>query len=249
MAKNKAKDKTLFKKYPYDDLYKIAIATIQDARGGILIIPVNFFTDERSGALRKQFLSRYEVIRLNIYLDSMFDNTDYNVCSFFFVRKNTNKKIAEINTYIYDDDKEIENFQLVLEEKYSYRVGGEYFDMLSKTKALFSRITETKKDNPTHINIVCIDKVNEPLHFYYSQEPYYGKQSDRNVATLSFKGILTEDFEKKLINAANKNINNFRDSTHNLCFTNYRDRHRKRIGFTEAYKIMSMTYNILLKNK
>ena len=249
LAKNKAKDKALFSKYLYDDLYKIAISTIKGAKGGILIIPLNFFTDERSASLRKEFLSEYDIIRLNIYFDTMFDSTDYNVCSFFFKKKEKVSESMYINTYTYENKKIIENFNLSLNKKYNYRIGGEYFYKLSKIKPLFSRVTEIKRENPTHINVVCIDKTNEPLHFYYSETPYYGKLTDRNIATLSFEGKLAEGFEKQLINKANKSINNFRRENHNLCFTNYRDRHRKRIGFLDAYKIMSIAYNELLKEQ
>ena len=220
---------------------------MKNANGGILIIPLNFFTDERSANLREEFLSKYDIVRLNIYFDSMFDNTDYNVCSFFFKKKTTISQSMEIDTYTYENKELIENFKIILNKKYNYRIGGEYFYNLSKVKSLFSRITEDKREHPTHINIVCIDKTNEPLHFYYSEQPYYGKSTDRNIATLSFNGELTEDFERQLIEAANKNISIFRLENHNLCFTNYRDRHRKRIGFTEAYKIMTLVYNKLSK--
>ena len=243
LAKNKAKDKTLFNIYPYDDLYKIAISTMNNALGGILIIPINFLTDERSASLRKVFFKQYDIVRLNIYLDSMFDNTDYNVCSFFFKRKTNDNTSINIDAHIYEEKKEVENFTFNLNKEYSYRIGGEFFNDLSAVKSVFSRITETKRDNSTHINIVCIDKTNEPLHFYYDETPYYGKQTDRNIATLSFNGELTPEFEKQLIDEANKYINDFRALNHNLCFTNYRDRHRKRIGFTEAYQIMTVIYN------
>ena len=245
LAKNKAKDKTLFNIYPYDDLYKIAMSTMNNALGGILIIPINFLTDERSASLRDTFLKQYDIVRLNIYLDSMFDNTDYNVCSFFFKRKTSDSTSVSIDTHIYEEKKEIENFVFTLNKEYSYRIGGEFFNDISAVKPIFSRVTETKRDNPTHINIVCIDKTNEPLHFYYDETPYYGKQTDRNIATLSFNGELEPEFEKQLIDEANKYINDFRALNHNLCFTNYRDRHRKRIGFTEAYQIMTVIYNKL----
>ena len=216
---------------------------MNNALGGILIIPINFLTDERSASLRKVFFKQYDIIRLNVYLDSMFDNTDYNVCSFFFKRKVNDNTSVSIDTHIYENKKEIENFIFTLHKEYSYRIGGEFFNDISIVKPIFSRITETKRDNPTHINIVCIDKTNEPLHFYYDETLYYGKQTDRNIATLSFNGELTPEFEKQLIDEANKYINDFRALNHNLCFTNYRDRHRKRIGFTEAYQIMTVIYN------
>ena len=87
LAKNKAKDKMIFNKYPYDDLYKIALSTMLEAEGGILVIPLNFFTDEKSKEIRNLFLSKFWVLRLNVYLTQMFDETAYNVCSFAFKRQ------------------------------------------------------------------------------------------------------------------------------------------------------------------
>ena len=127
-------------------------------------------------------------------------------------------------------------------------MGGDFFYKLKEQKPLFGRITEKKRDNPTHINIICIDKVNDPLHFYYSDEYYYGKESDRNLATLSSEIELSEELTNKLIIEANFIINNFRKDTYNLSLTNYRDRNRKRIGFTEAYQIMTLAYHNIINN-
>lgn len=55
LAKNKAKEKTIFNKYDVDDLYKATLLSILDCEGGILIIPTNFITDERTGVVRKKF--------------------------------------------------------------------------------------------------------------------------------------------------------------------------------------------------
>ena len=244
LAKNKAKDKTYFNLYLYDDLYKIALSTFSAAKGGILVIPLNFFTDERSAAIRNKFLSEFSVKRLNVYLDAMFSNTDYNVCSFYFESAAAGSENI-IPVYIYQNGTVITQGDIGLAQEYSYRLGGEFFFKLKKQKALFSRITEKNRDNPTHINIICIDKVGEPLHFYYSDEVYYGKESDRNLATLSSTLELNKELELQLIEKANFIINEFRCSTYNLPLTNFRDRSRKRIGFTEAYKILSLAYEII----
>lgn len=84
LAKNKAKDKKYFQNNKYNDLYKIAIDTIMNCEGGILIIPLNFFTDERSYDIRNKFLSKFHIKLMNIFTGDMFEKTTYNVCSFFF---------------------------------------------------------------------------------------------------------------------------------------------------------------------
>ena len=89
LAKNKAKDKELFQQYGLDDLYKISIKTILDSEGGILIIPTNFFTDERSSDIRTEFLNVFDVLKVNIFTMPVFDTTTYSVCSFDFKRKST----------------------------------------------------------------------------------------------------------------------------------------------------------------
>ena len=67
LAKNKNPDKTLYDKYDMNDLYKIAIRTIidGDALGGILIIPLNFISED-SFRLREYFFSRYKIIRIQL---------------------------------------------------------------------------------------------------------------------------------------------------------------------------------------
>ena len=52
----------IFNKYGLDDLYKISMKTMLEADGGLLIIPTNFFTDERSIDIRNQFLSVFQIL-------------------------------------------------------------------------------------------------------------------------------------------------------------------------------------------
>ena len=39
----------------------------------------------------------------------------------------------------------------------------------------------------------------------------------------------------------------YQQKVYNLCFTNYRDRNRKRIGFKEAYDFASLSYDLVKK--
>lgn len=248
LAKNKAKDKRYFSNNNYDDLYKIAISTMLAAEGGILVIPINFFSDARSSKIRKEFLSTFSVKRINYFKNRMFDNTSYNVCSFAFERSKETS-YQEIPLVIYGD--EIKTQKIILEEQYDYRLGGEIFEALSQKKILFSRITQNNEKTPIKINVMCIDKKNEPLHFYYSDTPYYGKDSDRNIATLSYigEGVLTEEEQKRIIEEANRILGQIRERYFDIILTNFRDRNRKRISFQEAYQVASFSYWFLKRKR
>ena len=98
---------------------------------------------------------------------------------------------------------------------------------------------------------MCIDKKNVPLHFYYSDTPYYGKDSDRNIATLSYigEGVLTEEEQKRIIEEANRILGQIRERYFDIILTNFRDRNRKRISFQEAYQIASFSYWFLKRKR
>ena len=68
LARNKSPDKVLYDKYDMNDLYKISIRTIIDGDvvGGILIVPVNFISED-SSKLREYFFSKYKITRFTTY--------------------------------------------------------------------------------------------------------------------------------------------------------------------------------------
>lgn len=248
LAKNKATNHQVFDLYPkYDDLYKIAIHTILSAEGGILIIPVNFFADERSKTIRQEFFDNFEIIHCNIFTEQMFEYTAYNVCSFSFKRRTRKDALITFPVVIFPQEEE---HIITLEKQYDWRIGGKYLKQIKNVPNLFTRLT---KDNPnpkgyiTNIKIICIDKTNEPLHFILD-EPYYGLNTDRTLATLVSSIELSLDTQKQIVEKANQLIADYRQDCCNLCFTNYRDRNRKRIGFKEAYDFASLSYTLIQNN-
>lgn len=244
LAKNKATDKTVFDRYPdYDDLYKVAIHTMLNCEGGILIVPVNFLSDDKSANIRNKFFERYDIVQLNIFTEQMFSSTTYNVCSFAFKKATESKTQIIVPLTVFPSE---ENRIITLCRDSNWRIGGEFLKDLFATPNVFSRLVAGKQaQNETHITINCIDKEDSPLHFYFIDEPYYGKESDRTIATLDCVEALTDQEQILIVQEANKLITNYRESCFNLCFTNYRDRNRKRIGFKEAYAFASLAYHNL----
>lgn len=246
LAKNKAKEKEIYKKYNLDDLYKIALYNSLEAEGGIFIIPTNFFTDENSEKVRKQFLNNFIIKRLNIFTTPIFETTTYSVCSFAFEKKENHSQ--KIQTFIYPEEKEL---ILELNERYGYRISGEEYAILNSQKNYFSRLTATTPQNKfiTNIKLYALDTRKEKIHTTYGEEPFVGKNTDRTYLTFVCDKEINENIQKQLSINFNIFMNNFREKYSDLGMTNYRDYNRKRISFNFAYQILSYELDQILKEE
>lgn len=236
LAKNKAKDKTLFELYGFDDFYKIALHTFIGCKGGIVIVPLNFFVDEGSRKIREEFLSSYKVDRMNVFGKPMFTSTTYSVCAFAFHKEQNESQ--SFNCYFDEIEKD---FQMNISAAHGYRYGGEWLDEIEKVIPKFSRLVEGKMPNGqiTKMKLTALDTRLSPIGIDIVDEPYCGKQSDRIYATLVSEVPLTERRQRELAVDFNEALACARALHYNLLFTNYRDYNRKRIGFDFAYKLLT----------
>lgn len=242
LAKNKATNKTIFNKYNTDDLYKAALLSMSACNGGIVIIPTNFLTDEKTGPIRTLFLDQFEILEMNIFTEPVFTTTTYSVCSFAFQRKNKNSKLPQ--TFSININPAKEKINITIYPDYDYRIAGEFYNSLDSTKNIFGRLVgNSSNDYITNIKLYALDTRNERIRVEFEPVPYCGKKSDRTYATFTCKNQLSEEQEKYLINEFNKQIETFRKKYYDLSMTNYRDYNRKRIGFTFAYQLLSKIYN------
>lgn len=240
LAKNKASDKEIYNKYNVDDLYKAALVSILDCAGGLIIIPTNFFTDERTGKVRTQFLNQFKILEMNVFTEPVFETTTYSVCSFAFCRKDYSACEQEFVVNILPKG---ESNKIVISPKYDYRIAGEFYNDIESSKNIFGRLVGSEsKDYITNIKLYALDTRVERIRVEYELEHYCGKQTDRVYATLTCKFKLTEEQEHFLINEFNRQLEDFRKKYFDLSMTNYRDFNRKRIGFTFVYKLMSKIY-------
>lgn len=247
LAQNKATDKEVFALYGVDDLYKATLKSIMDCEGGILIIPTNFFTDERTGVIRKEFLSRFEVKECNIFTQPVFKTTTYSVCSFAF--KRSDKTLSQQN-FVCNVKPAGNQIQVKISAAYDYRIGGEFYSKLKAIKpVVFNRLIGEKSDSfITHITLYAIDTRSARIHVAYEEKPFCGGVSDRTYATFVCNYQLSDAQQHYLIEQFNKELNEFRDAYGDLSLTNYRDYNRKRIGFTFAYQLMTKIYKEMPKD-
>ena len=115
----------------FEDLYQVSISSMLNSNEGIIIVPLNFLCAENSKKIRDLFFGNFEIVKLNIFSEQVFDDTTYNVISFYFRKK---EKISEkniIETTIYPDGKKI---KLTLEKKYGWQFGGDFIHKIKNTK-------------------------------------------------------------------------------------------------------------------
>ena len=249
LARNKSQDKTLFDKYACNDLYKcfIKILLTNKPLGGILIIPLNFWSSIRVSdiKLRKKFLSVYDVMKLNIFEERVFCDTSYTVCSFQFIQKQSLHNKLDI--MIYPSKKRI---LTTMNSTNNYIIGGEIYKLIQNKNINISRLTRLNKKSPyiTNILLKCIDDNKSKkisLQYVKNEKRFIDKTpnlSARTYATLCIEPQLSVSDQKELIARFNTFLNCWRKKYNSLFLTNYReskDISRKRISFKLAYQIVS----------
>lgn len=247
LARNKSTDKTQFDKYNVNDLYKCFIMNIINdvCLGGILIIPLNFWSSIRVAdiELRKLFLEKYKIIMLNIFEERVFSDTSYTICSLQFELKNTSSANI-LNICVYPSKT---NIITELNSKNNYMIGGEIYNLPLNNIYKITRLTNKNKENcNTNILVKCIDdNITSQIGLSYVEDKdiYIDKtpnQSARTYATLIIEPKIDKEKQKNLIENFNKYLSEHREKYSSLFLTNYReskDIARKRISFDLVYSI------------
>ena len=248
LARNKSKDKSLFDKYDVNDLYKCVIKDILTniCLGGIFIIPLNFWSSIRLAdiELRKAFLEKYDIILLNIFEETVFDDTTYTICSFQFELKKNNDNSNKLNIIVYPSKTIIKT---ELNDKNNFMIGGDIYNLKLKNTYKITRLTKKNKaKSNTNILVKCIDdNINSQigLSFVEDKDIYVDdtpNQTARTYATLIIEPKIDKDKQKQLITKFNKFLEEHRKKYNSLFLSNYReskDIARKRISFDLVYSI------------
>ena len=241
-AKNKNKNKTIYEKYETSDLYKASMKSLIDCEGGVLIVPFNLFCDRETN-FRRFFFSKFEVIQLNVFENSTFEDTDLSVCSFSFRRKENIKQKIKV---VFFPKEEVEYMEISYE--HGYRLYTDFYSEIETTNGCyFKRLVEGKRGN-TNIFLRAIDTgtLDGKIKLEYNEKQYYGSATDRAFATIVSKIKLSEDQQNLLIERFNEELNLFREKYRSIFLTNYRnctaDYSRKRISFKLTYNLLQYVY-------
>ena len=246
LARNKCKSKSLFDRYQVNDLYKCFISNLCEnkADGGILIVPLNFWCSIREIdiQLRKHFLTTYNVNRVNVFEEQVFNDTTYTICAFQFQLKSV-PKYNEIPFDIYPSKRQL---VMSLNVENSFTIGNEIYTLPKQTTYQITRMVEGDAKT-TNILVKCIDdnennkiclKIVDDDKIYVDDTP---NKSARTYATLSILPVIDSERQKKLVEKFNLYLEEMRHKYNSMFLTNYRESKniaRKRISFDLVYTIV-----------
>ena len=136
LHKNKADQKTKERFFSgtystFEDLYQVSIFSILNCEEGILVVPLNFLCAENSQRIRNLFFDKFEIIKLNIFSEQVFEDTTYNVISFYFKIKKENSEKNKIPATIFPEKKKI---IFIVERKYNWQFGGDFINRIKNTE-------------------------------------------------------------------------------------------------------------------
>jgi len=115
----------------FEDLYQVSISSILNCEEGIIIVPLNFLCAENSRKIRELFFEKFEIVRLNIFSEQVFDDTMYNVISFYFKKKQCLSDKNIVDATIFPENKKI---KLTLEKKCGWQFGGDFIYKIKNIK-------------------------------------------------------------------------------------------------------------------
>lgn len=146
LHKNKA-NKEIKEKYfsgkdaIFEDFYQVSIFSILNCEEGIIVVPLNFLCAENSQRIRNLFFNKFEIIKLNIFSEQVFEDTTYNVISFYFKKKKRPSEFNKISATIFPEKKDI---NLMLEKRFNWQFGGDFINRIKSTKNYLGifRLTE-----------------------------------------------------------------------------------------------------------
>lgn len=258
LARNKNPDKTIYDQYVgCNDLYKCFLSSImatpvdRGCVGGLIILPVNFLCSIRVAdiRLRERFFNRFHVQSVNIFEESVFDDTKYSVCSLLFMKKSGARASQTQITMRPSNDQ----FTVKFDSENRYSIGGEIYQLSTTPSYSITRATSknaTDLDVVSNVLLKCIDdSASSHLGFKIVEDDKKAdyvdqteKLSQRSYAILIFQPSLTMREQKDFVLKCNEFLKTKRRRYRSLFLTNYRESNtiaRKRISFQLGFRIGS----------
>ena len=236
-------DKTIYDKYETVDLFYAFLYSIEKARGGIVILPLIFFTAQKKmfTKARGDFMSSFRITRVNYFEEPVFDDTTTTIVSFQFVKSDDILEEQEIEWNIYGGGKKITK-KFLHHEKDGWLVGGDIFKLPGHATIKISRHRPgTAPVNfLSNITLRALDYRESPINMkYIDDQSHKSKGSPGAYHTFEFNREFTPDQQKRIVVAFNEFLNEKRELHHSLFMAMYRERTRRRLCLTLALRILS----------
>lgn len=227
----------------FEDLYQVSVSSILNCEEGILIIPLNFLCAENSTRIRNLFFEKFEIIKLNIFSEQVFDDTTYNVISFYFRKRKKLSEQDEIDATIFPEKRKI---KFVINKKFNWQMGGEFISRIKNAgnELGIFRLTEDYLKSGEYKVEMALQSFKDKQSFNISKD--IKKLIDKNILFLRAidskhgKKIQLEDIRKyNTVGLVGKNTS--RNMAH-LIF-------RQSISIDEQLSLMEKFNNELNRNR
>lgn len=247
LARNKTADKDLYDLYATNDLYKCFLQSLcrTPCAGGIVIIPVGFLVSARDldCRCRADFLTRYHILHVNYFEETVFADTSTTVIAMAFKRAETPLTEQQV-AWTRFPARETQTFRMAATE--DWVIGGEIARLPVSPTVSIRRHVEGEPlrqgEQQTWMTLHAMDSGTEEGRIQLAYTPnsvYPAKESSRTYATLRITGrSLSESEQEALCRRFNAFLTQKRRETWSLFLPQYRDHARKRIPFELAYRIV-----------
>jgi hypothetical protein len=251
LARNKCETKVIFDKYNTNDLYKCFILSVvqqEPCMGGIFIIPAGFFLSPRNMDVhcRHEFLSRYKLLKVKYFEETVFADTTTTVVAFSF-EKSPTPLTEQTVEWISMPSKETRMFKMTANN--DWIIGGDIYRLTTPPDIHIRRHVEgqilKEGEQRTFMTLNALDSGTKDGRIcleYREGYVYPAKDCSRTYATLCIIGrTLTAEEQKKLCLEFNRLVEAKREETWSLFLPQFRESKeyaRKRIPFELAYMII-----------
>jgi hypothetical protein len=251
LARNKCDTKSMFDKYDTNDLYKCFIHSLtnqEPCAGGIFIIPAGFFLSPRDLDVRcrNEFLSRYKLLKVKYFEETVFPDTTTTVVAFAFEKSPTLLVEQEVE-WVSLPSKETKVFKMSKDN--DWIIGGDIYKLSVTNTVKVRRHVEGQVlkagEQRTSMTLCALDSgtMDGRISLDYKEGYVYpAKDCSRTYATLCVLGkTLSADDQKKICKEFNELVEKKRAETWSLFLPQFRESKeyaRKRIPFELAYTIV-----------
>lgn len=216
--------------------------TLIGSEEGIVIIPINFWTAERSGKIREEFLSKYKVSEVKMFYYQVFDDTDYSVCSFYYEKAQEELKEQTIKFRLMISKEKEDSITLKLEKKNKFSFN---INLKNDPTLKLNRVTRNDTDGATAIKIHLTDSAPGVYGIKAEIAPIYycNKGKDRHFFTLKCNCKIDET---KFVEKFNSELTALRNKYKSMFLGNYRNGNRKKFTIQDA---INFSNHIITKYK
>ena len=226
LSRNKYKgDKSVFDQWGFDNLYKCHLASLRTADEFIEIVPVNFFCESRD-AIRRYLFATHSITQATFWTDPSFDDTNQCVTVFHAV-----KKKQENQQFSLTFRPEGRIIDVLLEERYRYLHGADFFEYISTGDSVDLAITKTDTGMPepnSRIVIGLLDKGSWRSGFSYNEgEAVYCKPASFTTYQLTLSREFTEAQQRAIVDLAQTRLEQYRAQYSDMFLANYMGEYQK----------------------